>query len=357
MSFVVRRSLPTALRLRAAFAAPPTTAVLSSPLSPQLSARSPTSLHTSPPLLLLAPSNSPRPPAPPSPSPPPSPPVQLLLSVLPMSSLLSSVPLWLCCVAAYVGLSGLLLYFPSLLSPLYPRRREVAYSVRYGAHRGGGGERIENTIAAFEHAVACGCSLLELDVHLTKDGHVVVLHDSSLLRTTGQPLRVNDINFADLPRSLSSLAAPPPFSPPGTLTSHVVADGAPTAVLDDAYRIPLLSAVLKRFPHSVVNVDLKDDSDQLCDATIEVVEAANAHDRVIWGAPAATHTHAHPSSQTAMSSRSREHCHDGASSRCSLITRLLFWHCDCVGGWWLLVLLPLLLSVRVDALSAGRSNE
>ena len=205
-------------------------------------------------------------------------------------SLLSSVPLWLWCVGLYVTASALLLYFPSLLYPLYPRRREVMYGVRFGAHRGGGGERIENTVAAFSHAVSCGCTLLELDVHLTKDGQVVVLHDSTLQRTTGQAQRINDIHFADLPLSLSSMAAPPPFSPPGTVTSHVVPDDAPSTAHDDAYRIPLLSTVLERFPHSVVNIDLKDDSDQLCDAAIDVIEAAHAHERVIWG-QRVEHTH------------------------------------------------------------------
>ena len=201
-------------------------------------------------------------------------------------SLLSSVPLWLCCVALYVSVSVVLLYCPFLLSPLYPRRREVSYSVRYGAHRGGGGERIENTIAAFEHAVSCGCTLLELDVHLTKDGQVVVVHDATLHRTTGQPLRVSDTNFSDLPRCLATMPAPPPFSPPGTLTQYEVSDGSSPAVQSDAYGIPLLSTVLERFPQSVVNVDLKDDSDQLCDQCIQVIEQAHAQDRVIWG-----HTH------------------------------------------------------------------
>ena len=215
------------------------------------------------------------------------PPAVHMLSALPMSSLLSSVPLWLYCVAVYVLVSGVLLYYPSLLSPLYPRRREVSYSVRYGAHRGGGGERIENTLAAFEHAVSCGCTLLELDVHLTADGEVVVLHDASLHRTTGRPQRVTDVKFADLPRCLSTMAAPPPFSPPGTQTTYELPEGAPAAARDDAYRIPLLSSVLDRFPHSVVNIDLKDDSDQLCDACIQVIEAAAAQDRVIWG----THQH------------------------------------------------------------------
>ena len=41
--------------------------------------------------------------------------------------------------------------------------------------------------------------MLELDVHLSKDGKVVVNHDCSLLRTTGLDLRVSEVNYNELP--------------------------------------------------------------------------------------------------------------------------------------------------------------
>jgi glycerophosphoryl diester phosphodiesterase len=48
------------------------------------------------------------------------------------------------------------------------------------AHRGGAGLRVENTLAAFEHAMSLGADGAELDVHLTRDGQVVVHHDVRL---------------------------------------------------------------------------------------------------------------------------------------------------------------------------------
>ncbi len=48
------------------------------------------------------------------------------------------------------------------------------------AHRGGAALRVENTLAAFEHAIACGADGAELDVHLSRDGEVVVHHDDRL---------------------------------------------------------------------------------------------------------------------------------------------------------------------------------
>lgn len=60
------------------------------------------------------------------------------------------------------------------------------------AHRGlhdAEGTRPENSLAAFEAAVADGVGI-ELDVHLTADGHPVVTHDDDLARVTGRPLSV-----------------------------------------------------------------------------------------------------------------------------------------------------------------------
>lgn len=48
------------------------------------------------------------------------------------------------------------------------------------AHRGGAGLRVENTLAAFDHAIDVGADGAELDVHLSADGHVVVHHDDCL---------------------------------------------------------------------------------------------------------------------------------------------------------------------------------
>src|SRR5262252_4414077 len=52
------------------------------------------------------------------------------------------------------------------------------------AHRGGAALAPENTLAAFDRGLALGADGLELDVHLSRDGEVVVVHDGTLDRTT-----------------------------------------------------------------------------------------------------------------------------------------------------------------------------
>lgn len=66
------------------------------------------------------------------------------------------------------------------------------------AHRGASADAPENTLAAFEEAVNQGADWYELDCRITRDGAVIVLHDSSLEKTTGVQAKVWDMNLADL---------------------------------------------------------------------------------------------------------------------------------------------------------------
>jgi glycerophosphoryl diester phosphodiesterase len=71
------------------------------------------------------------------------------------------------------------------------------------AHRGASAHAPENTLAAFELALAENADAIELDVKLSADGHVVVIHDGTIDRTTGVHGRVKDLSLADL-RALDS---------------------------------------------------------------------------------------------------------------------------------------------------------
>ena len=66
------------------------------------------------------------------------------------------------------------------------------------AHRGYSGMYPENTMLAFQKAAETGCDGIELDVQLTKDGTVVVIHDETVDRTTWGTGRVVDYTFEEL---------------------------------------------------------------------------------------------------------------------------------------------------------------
>lgn len=70
--------------------------------------------------------------------------------------------------------------------------------MRIFAHRGFSGRYPENTMTAFEAAVDCGVDGIELDVHLSKDGEVMIMHDEALSRTTGRDGIVSDYTRAEL---------------------------------------------------------------------------------------------------------------------------------------------------------------
>jgi len=71
------------------------------------------------------------------------------------------------------------------------------------AHRGASAHAPENTLAAFELALAEGADAIELDAKLSADGHAVVIHDMTVDRTTGAHGRVKDLLLSDL-RSLGA---------------------------------------------------------------------------------------------------------------------------------------------------------
>jgi glycerophosphoryl diester phosphodiesterase len=66
------------------------------------------------------------------------------------------------------------------------------------AHRGASGDYPENTMLAFEKAIEMGCDGIETDVHLSKDGVLVLIHDEKVDRTTSEKGYVADYPFAEL---------------------------------------------------------------------------------------------------------------------------------------------------------------
>lgn len=66
------------------------------------------------------------------------------------------------------------------------------------AHRGFSGEYPENTMRAFIEAAQAGCDGIETDLHMTKDGVIVICHDESINRTTNGSGYIAEYNYKDL---------------------------------------------------------------------------------------------------------------------------------------------------------------
>ncbi len=67
-------------------------------------------------------------------------------------------------------------------------------------HRGARGVEPENTMRSFRKALELGVDYIECDVHLTKDGHIVLMHDHTVDRTTNSTGPVNSFTFDEIRR-------------------------------------------------------------------------------------------------------------------------------------------------------------
>lgn len=78
------------------------------------------------------------------------------------------------------------------------RMEMAAKKTKIFAHRGSKGTHPENTLPAFEEAVNCSAEGIELDVHLSQDGHLIVMHDEKVDRTTDGKGRITDMTLAQI---------------------------------------------------------------------------------------------------------------------------------------------------------------
>jgi glycerophosphoryl diester phosphodiesterase len=84
--------------------------------------------------------------------------------------------------------------------PLRQRLAEHGARPLVIGHRGAMGYRPENTMPSFEHALALGADCVEFDVHLTRDGVPVVIHDEAVERTTNGHGLVHELSLGELQR-------------------------------------------------------------------------------------------------------------------------------------------------------------
>lgn len=121
------------------------------------------------------------------------------------------------------------------------------------AHRGFSRAGLENTMVAFQAAVDLGFRYVETDVHATADGVAVAFHDASLARVTDATGLIAELSWDVVRRARVGGSEP----------------------------VPTLAEVLHAWPGLRVNIDVK--SAAAIGPTVEAIERAAAHDRVLVG--------------------------------------------------------------------------
>jgi glycerophosphoryl diester phosphodiesterase len=161
------------------------------------------------------------------------------------------------------------------------------------AHQGGEDEFPSNTVYAFRKAVRAGADMLELDVGVTRDDQVIVMHDTSVDRITSGSGLVSEMTLSEIQKLDGSYW----FSSddnnhyshdhdPGAYRFRGVATGerrAPKGFKATDFRVPTLSAVLQAFPRTPINIEIKgrtkqeDDSEYVYNAEVLARELADVN--------------------------------------------------------------------------------
>lgn len=146
-----------------------------------------------------------------------------------------------------------------------PYRRDGGWPTSL-AHRGASAHTPENTLEAYRLAVKSGAGGLELDVHMTRDGQVVVMHDDDVDRLTDGAGLLREKSLQEL----ENLEVGYRFSPDGGSTFPYRGRGL---------KIPTLQEVLQQFPNTPINLDIKEDQAGFEQAVLRIIQENGAEDR------------------------------------------------------------------------------
>jgi glycerophosphoryl diester phosphodiesterase len=130
-------------------------------------------------------------------------------------------------------------------------RRVIAY-----AHQGGAWEGPSSTLYAIAAALEAGATAIELDVHATADGQLVVCHDPTVDRTTNSSGRIAELTYSEL----AALDNAYWWAPGADVSPGLDPDRYPfrgRAPADPRFRIARLEEVLAEFPGVLLNLDIK----------------------------------------------------------------------------------------------------
>ncbi len=134
-------------------------------------------------------------------------------------------------------------------------------------HRGAAGEYPENTLLSFERALAEGAAILESDVHISRDGVPILLHDATLERVCGVPGAASDRSWQEL----CELDAGTGFRTPR----------GEQPFLGRGVRIASLEQAFERFPGARFNLEIKCTGEPVLRETLRLIERFERADRTL----------------------------------------------------------------------------
>lgn len=134
------------------------------------------------------------------------------------------------------------------------------------AHRGASLELPENTLEAFQLGLDLGADVIETDIHMSKDGHIIVSHDPSALRMAGEnrffsECTLDEIKQFDAGKIFVDRYGEQPF-------------------VNQGFCVPTLEETLTKFKYTSFNVDIKPLDPKAVSQTLKVIYKCKAEERV-----------------------------------------------------------------------------
>jgi glycerophosphoryl diester phosphodiesterase len=136
------------------------------------------------------------------------------------------------------------------------------------AHQGGEGIRPSNTLLAFDHAVALGADVLDADMHMTKDGVLVLIHDQTVERTTDGAGALRDLTTTQLALFDAAYA----FSPD---------NGATFPYRGQGHTIPTLESLFQKHPDKRYGIEIKQTPPDVAVPFCRLIRQYSMQDKVL----------------------------------------------------------------------------
>lgn len=169
-------------------------------------------------------------------------------------------------------LSALILVFVAslIVNPKTPPTRYYVNAPRplVIAHQGGDGLWPGDTLYAFEKAVKLGADVLEMDAHITKDGHIVLMHDESVDRTTDGTGLIEDLTLGELKQLDAAY-----------LWSND--DGKTFPYRGQGIQVPTLDELFTKFPQMRYVIEIKLTTNPIDKPLCDLIRKHSMQDKVV----------------------------------------------------------------------------
>ena len=136
------------------------------------------------------------------------------------------------------------------------------------AHQGGDGLRPSNTLRAFKNAVKLGVDVLEMDIHSTKDGEIVIMHDKTVDRTTNGTGPIQSFTLAELKQLDAGY-------------HWTEDDGQSFPYRGQGIVVPTLNEVFALFPEMAMNIEIKQVEPSIAESLCQMIRAYGMEEKVL----------------------------------------------------------------------------